>query len=53
MPLTVDFLTTPGSIMLYSKDAAQLKKDFETIHALCKQGLFVTLPPNRLRLKSL
>ena len=26
-PLTVDFLTTPGSIMLYSQDAVQLKKD--------------------------
>lgn len=52
MPLTVDFLTTPGSIMLQGTDAAQLKQDTDAIHALCKKGLFELLHPHRLRMRS-
>ena len=52
IPLTVDFLTTPGSIMLVHSDKRQLPKDIDYIHQLCKDGLMTILPANRLRLRS-
>mmetsp|Transcript_5171 Transcript_5171/g.16972 ORF Transcript_5171/g.16972 Transcript_5171/m.16972 type:complete len:510 (-) Transcript_5171:31-1560(-) len=52
VPLTVDFLTTPGSIMLVDDDAAQIEADKDEIHELCKDGLMDIIPASRLRLRS-
>lgn len=52
IPLTVDFMTTPGSIMLVHKDKAQLDADTDAIHALCRDGLFNIGSFARLRLRS-
>ena len=50
---TVDFLTTPGSVMLRSQDARQLRSDIDAIHALCLDGLFELQQNARIRFKSL
>ena len=50
---TVDFLTTPGSVMLRSQDAQQLRADIDAIHALCLDGLFELQQNARIRFKSL
>ena len=50
---TVDFLTTPGSVMLRSQDARQLRADIDAIHALCLDGLFELQQNARIRFKSL
>ena len=50
---TVDFLTTPGSVMLRSQDAQQLRRDIDAIHALCLDGLFELQQNARIRFKSL
>ena len=52
VPLTVDFLTTPGSIMLMSQEPGQVEKDGDAIHELCKKGLMDIVPASRLRLRS-
>ena len=38
MVKTVDFVTTPGSIILIHSDRKQVEKDTERIHALCIPG---------------
>ena len=50
---TVDFLTTPGSVMLRSQDARQLRSDIDSIHALCQEGLLEFELKARIRFKSL
>ena len=50
---TIDFLTTPGSVMLRSQDARQLRSDIDSIHALCLDGLFELQQNARIRFKSL
>jgi biotin carboxylase len=39
-PVTVDFLTSPGAIMLMHESKEVMERDAERIHELCKEGLF-------------
>ena len=52
--LTVDFLTTPGSIMLMHSEAEQVEKDAAYIHEISKPGggLYDITPLNKFRLRS-
>lgn len=40
MPITINFLTTPGSIILLGETQAQVEKDFETIRKMELNGLY-------------
>lgn len=53
LPLTVDFLCTPGSVMLRSADSKQLRADTDAIHELCIDGLFEIEKPSQIRLRGL
>mmetsp|Transcript_20191 Transcript_20191/g.42283 ORF Transcript_20191/g.42283 Transcript_20191/m.42283 type:complete len:494 (-) Transcript_20191:89-1570(-) len=41
-PVTVDFLTSPGAVMLMHESKEVMERDAERIHQLCKDGMFST-----------
>lgn len=51
---TVDFLTTPGSVMLVHEDGRQVEEDMAFIHELEKDGLYNIKPigSSELRMRS-
>jgi hypothetical protein len=49
-PITIDFLTSPGAIMLMHERKEVMERDAERIHELCKEGMFDI---RRVRLNSM